>query len=187
MTMMMMTCCHLRNISYCRSFFEHWAISKKDKTRFRINLKWELHTAYKTITILTSFSDTVKSKVVPVLNKLSTEPWRRVGSGCINLRILDLGPRWRWVVSFAPLTLYTRGKNPRYPMDRRLGEPRSLSWQLKSLFLYRHIIFYIYIYIYKEIKYDRIPLTFDYTPPWARYRKKYLGYTHYRVISLDKN
>jgi hypothetical protein len=36
---------------------------------------------------------------------------------------LDLGTRWRWVVSFKPRSLYPQGKNPRYPLDRRLGGP----------------------------------------------------------------
>jgi hypothetical protein len=41
--------------------------------------------------------------------------------------ILDLGTRWRRVVSFTPLPLYPRGTNPRYPLDRRQGGPWSLS------------------------------------------------------------
>jgi hypothetical protein len=41
------------------------------------------------------------------------------GSGCIAARILDLGTRWRAVVSFTPLSLY--------PLYRRLGGPQSLS------------------------------------------------------------
>jgi hypothetical protein len=45
----------------------------------------------------------------------------------IALRILDLGTRWRWVVSFTPRPLYPQGKSPRYPLDRRLGEPQSRS------------------------------------------------------------
>jgi hypothetical protein len=31
------------------------------------------------------------------------------------------------VVSFTPLPLYSRGKSPRYPLDRRLGAPQSRS------------------------------------------------------------
>jgi hypothetical protein len=37
--------------------------------------------------------------------------------------ILDLGIRWRWVVSFTPRSLYSRGKTPRNPLVRRLGGP----------------------------------------------------------------
>jgi hypothetical protein len=31
------------------------------------------------------------------------------------------------VVSFTPRPLYRQGKSPWYPLDRRLGEPQSLS------------------------------------------------------------
>jgi hypothetical protein len=36
-------------------------------------------------------------------------------------RILGIFTRWRWVVSFTPRPLYTQGKSPWYPLDRRLG------------------------------------------------------------------
>jgi len=47
---------------------------------------------------------------VPVLNKA---PCREdvSGSGGIVPRILNLGARWRRVVSFAPRPLYPRGRN----------------------------------------------------------------------------
>jgi hypothetical protein len=41
--------------------------------------------------------------------------------------ILDLGLRWRSVVSFMPLSLYTLGKNSRYPLYKRLGRPQNRS------------------------------------------------------------
>jgi hypothetical protein len=41
--------------------------------------------------------------------------------------ILDLGTRWRWVVSITPRPLYLQGKCPRYPLDRILGGPKSRS------------------------------------------------------------
>jgi hypothetical protein len=69
----------------------------------------------------------VRGKVVPVLTQLSTMPSRRMGSGCIYPRFLDLGTSWWWVVSFTPLLLYPRGKSLRYPLDRRLGGPQSRS------------------------------------------------------------
>jgi hypothetical protein len=50
--------------------------------------------------------------------------WR---GGGIAPHILDLGTSWRWVVSFTPRPLYTQGKSPRYPQDRRLGGPQSRS------------------------------------------------------------
>jgi hypothetical protein len=50
-----------------------------------------------------------------------------LGSGGIDLHILDLGTRWRWVVSFAPWPLYSQGKNPWYLLDRRPGGPQNRS------------------------------------------------------------
>jgi len=41
--------------------------------------------------------------------------------------ILDLGTRWRWVVSFTPQPLYPQGNSPWYPLGRRLGGPQSRS------------------------------------------------------------
>jgi hypothetical protein len=49
------------------------------------------------------------------------------GSGGIALCILDLGTRWRWVVSFTSRPLNSQGKSPWNPLDRRLGEPQSRS------------------------------------------------------------
>jgi hypothetical protein len=45
-----------------------------------------------------------------------------VGEWRCSSTILDLGTRWRWVVSLTPRPLY-----PRYPLDRRLGGPQSRS------------------------------------------------------------
>jgi hypothetical protein len=41
--------------------------------------------------------------------------------------ILDLGTRWRCVVSFKPRPLCLRGNSPRYPLDRRVGGTQSRS------------------------------------------------------------
>jgi hypothetical protein len=38
--------------------------------------------------------------------------------------ILNLGTRWRWVVSFTPRPLYSR-RSPLYLLDRSLGGPKS--------------------------------------------------------------
>jgi hypothetical protein len=48
-------------------------------------------------------------------------------NGCTAPRILDLGTRWMWVVSFTPRPLCPQGKSPRYQLDRRLGGPQSRS------------------------------------------------------------
>jgi hypothetical protein len=68
----------------------------------------------------------IKINVVPVLNyALHHEGiWRR---GYIDPYFLDLGPTWRWMVSFTPRPLYPREKNSRYPLDRRLGGPQNRS------------------------------------------------------------
>jgi hypothetical protein len=42
------------------------------------------------------------------------------GSGGIASRILELGTKWRWVVSFTIRPLYLQEKSPCYPLDRRL-------------------------------------------------------------------
>jgi len=42
------------------------------------------------------------------------------GSGSIAPHILNLGTRWRWVVSSIPRLLYSQGKRSQYQMDRRL-------------------------------------------------------------------
>jgi hypothetical protein len=68
-------------------------------------------------------------KIIPVLNQLSTMPWRCMGGGCTDPRILDLGIICRWVVSFTPSRFSPGGKRPRYPSDRRLGEPQKIYRQ----------------------------------------------------------
>jgi hypothetical protein len=37
------------------------------------------------------------------------------------------GTSWRWAVRFTPRPLYLRGKNSRYPSNRRLGGPQTRS------------------------------------------------------------
>jgi hypothetical protein len=49
------------------------------------------------------------------------------GSECIAPRILDLGTKWRWVVSFMLLPFYPQRESPWYPLDRRLGGPHIRS------------------------------------------------------------
>jgi len=48
-----------------------------------------------------------------------------LGSGGIAPCILNLGTRWRWVVSSTPRLLYPRRKSLRFPLDRSLGGPQS--------------------------------------------------------------
>jgi hypothetical protein len=49
------------------------------------------------------------------------------GIGGIAPCILDLGTRWRWVVSFKPQPIYPQGKSPWYPLNSRLGGLQSRS------------------------------------------------------------
>jgi hypothetical protein len=49
------------------------------------------------------------------------------GNRSIALRILNLGIRWTWVVSFMLRSFYPQGKIPYYPLDRRLGWTESRS------------------------------------------------------------
>jgi hypothetical protein len=49
------------------------------------------------------------------------------GSGGIVTCILDLVPRWMWVVSFTPRPLYPEGESPRYLLDKRMDGPQSRS------------------------------------------------------------
>jgi hypothetical protein len=44
---------------------------------------------------------------------------------------LDLGIRWRLVVSFTPWPLYPQGKSLLYPLDRRLGGPQ-VAWNTSA-------------------------------------------------------
>jgi hypothetical protein len=50
--------------------------------------------------------------------------WR---NGSIAPRVLDLGIRWRWVVSFTARPLYLQAKSPWYPFDRKLGGSQNRS------------------------------------------------------------
>jgi hypothetical protein len=47
--------------------------------------------------------------------------WREAAS-----RVMNLGTRWRWVVSFEPPDALTPGNEPPVPIDMRLGGPHSL-------------------------------------------------------------
>jgi hypothetical protein len=44
---------------------------------------------------------------------------------------LDLDTSWRF--SFKTRSLYPPGKSPRYPLDRRLGEPPEPVWTKRNI------------------------------------------------------
>jgi hypothetical protein len=48
----------------------------------------------------------------------------------LDPRFLHLGAGWRWVVNLTPRPLYPQGRNPRYPLERRLGSPQNWSGRL---------------------------------------------------------
>jgi hypothetical protein len=62
-----------------------------------------------------------KGKVVPVFLTKHHAMKAYWGSGGITPLIIDLGTRWRWVVSFTPRPLYPQGKSSWYPFGKRLG------------------------------------------------------------------
>jgi hypothetical protein len=68
-----------------------------------------------------------KSKVIPALCNWAPRHEGVLGSRSIAPRILHLGTRWRWVVSFTARPLYSQRKSPCYQLDRRLGGPQSRS------------------------------------------------------------
>jgi hypothetical protein len=68
----------------------------------------------------------VKSKVVLVLNLLSTMP-RRMGDWRYSSTIRELGTRWRYLVNFTPRPRYPHRNHPQYQLYRRLGGPQSWS------------------------------------------------------------
>jgi hypothetical protein len=49
------------------------------------------------------------------------------GSGGTAPCILELGTRWRWMVSFTRRPPYPQGKSPWYQLDRRLGGLQNRS------------------------------------------------------------
>jgi len=53
-------------------------------------------------------------------------------SGGTDPRILNLGTRWRWVVSFTPRPLCLQRKSHRYPLGMRPGGPQSRSGRGKK-------------------------------------------------------
>jgi hypothetical protein len=61
-----------------------------------------------------------------VLNEVERHEYI-LGSGGIAPRILNLGTRCRWLVSFMPQLPHLQGKCPRYALDRRLGGLQSRS------------------------------------------------------------
>jgi hypothetical protein len=77
---------------------------------------------------------------VKITKTYSTTPWIRISCliknyaiktywGIVGIypRILNLGTRWSWVISFTPQPLYPRGKRPRHKLIRRPGGLQNRS------------------------------------------------------------
>jgi hypothetical protein len=59
-------------------------------------------------------------------------PQTRIGEWTYSSTILDLGTRWRWVVSFTPLPHYPPGTQPTVPIREEAGwalEPVLTLWR----------------------------------------------------------
>jgi hypothetical protein len=68
----------------------------------------------------------VRSKAVPVLFLTEHHAMKAYwGSGCLVLRILDLGTRWRWVFSFTPQPFYPQGKSPKAQSQSGRGDEKN--------------------------------------------------------------
>jgi hypothetical protein len=63
-----------------------------------------------------------------LITLLITMPWRYMGERRYSSTIRDLCTRWRWVVSFSPLTFNARRGTTHYSLDRRLGGPQEPVW-----------------------------------------------------------
>jgi hypothetical protein len=63
--------------------------------------------------------------ILPSVYRIKKLKQRRRGR--IDPRFLDLDTSYRWMISFTPLPLYPRRKSTRYPLDRRLSEPKCKS------------------------------------------------------------
>jgi hypothetical protein len=114
-------------------FWRDWAISRNPSHNSQLPGRHFLNTSQKCCQ-LASFREITRTYINKVRVKLSLSSTNKApcqegvwSSGCIDPHFLDLGTSWRWVVSFTPLPLYSQGKSPRYPLDRRLSEPQSRS------------------------------------------------------------
>jgi hypothetical protein len=100
-----------------------------------------------------------------------------LGSGGVAPRILELGTRWRWVVSFTPQPLYPQGKNPWYPLYRRLGglQSRSISkifqtdiyFMYCAKFLWDEPLFWVNVLSSISVPWN-IKFTFDWQEPKSK-------------------
>jgi hypothetical protein len=78
--------------------------------------------------ITTYLCEVSKSKVFLVLNLASTMLRRRMGKWRYSFTIINLGTRWRWVVSFTHLSFSLRGNSPiNHCIEGRVGPRHGLG------------------------------------------------------------
>jgi hypothetical protein len=69
-----------------------------------------------------------KGKLVPVRFLVQQHAMKAYWGVELQLHsFFDLCTWWRWVVSFTPRPIYSQGKSPCNPLNRRLGGPQSRS------------------------------------------------------------
>jgi len=81
------------------------------------------------------------------LKKSRYTPWRRLGGEEVWLLLIhNLGTRWgEWSAS-RPGRALSRGKDPRYPLDRRLGGPQSRSgFKLNTPYVLYNVLCILYV------------------------------------------
>jgi hypothetical protein len=73
------------------------------------------------------YGGTVKKKLLCFFFNQRPHHESVLESGSVAPRILNLGTRWRWMVSFTLRLLYPQGESRWYPLYRRVGQPQSWS------------------------------------------------------------
>ena len=59
------------------------------------------------------------------LGLINYQAMKAMGSGHTSPHILNLGTRWRWMMTFMPWLLQPCGNSSQYPLDRRMGGPTT--------------------------------------------------------------
>jgi hypothetical protein len=114
---------------FCSHVF--WNFLVRISAETPVSLTWVFRTFFHS----TPFQ-ILKKKVIPVLNELSTTPWRCMGEWMYKSTFSWLGINWRWVVSFTISPLYTRGKKP---IEQEVGwtpEPVRTTWRRENSWPY---------------------------------------------------
>jgi hypothetical protein len=114
----------LRQWNWTSSLTGHVHTSQWNEQKRKVfcHREWTLHL----------FAESTMAKMLRCLCLFHYALWHKDSS-----TIIDIGPTWRWMLSFTPPPLHCRGNSPRYPLDRTLGGSHSWSGQCgeeKNLF-----------------------------------------------------